>query len=42
VMIYASGKLVSSGPVIVRDSVEPTGSIWSRALDSALFMTFGG
>lgn len=42
VMIYASGKFVSSGPVVVRDSVEPTGSIWSRALDSALFMTFGG
>lgn len=42
VMIYAGGKLVSSGPVIVRDSVEPSASIWSRALDSALFMTFGG
>jgi hypothetical protein len=26
----------------VRDSVEPTDSIWSKALDSALFMAFGG
>ena len=42
VMIYTGGKLVSSGPVMVRDSVEPTDSIWSKALDSALFMAFGG
>jgi D-alanyl-D-alanine carboxypeptidase (penicillin-binding protein 5/6) len=42
VMVYTGGKLVSSGPVMVRNSVEPTDSIWSRALDSALFMAFGG
>jgi D-alanyl-D-alanine carboxypeptidase (penicillin-binding protein 5/6) len=42
VRIFTEGKLVSSAPVYARDSVAVTDNIWSRALDSALFMAFGG
>jgi D-alanyl-D-alanine carboxypeptidase (penicillin-binding protein 5/6) len=42
VRIFTEGKLVSSAPVYARDSVAVTDNIWSKALDSALFMAFGG
>lgn len=42
VKVLIDGKFVSSGPVMIGDSVEATDSIWSKALDSALFMALGG
>ena len=42
VRVFADGKLITTAAVVARDSVEPTESIWRKALDSALFMAFGG
>lgn len=42
VKVLTDGRLVTSAPVYARDSVGVTDSAWSKALDSALFMAFGG
>ena len=42
VKISSDGKLVSKAPVYTKESVAETDSMWRRALDSALFMVFGG
>jgi D-alanyl-D-alanine carboxypeptidase (penicillin-binding protein 5/6) len=42
VKVFTDGRMVTSAPVYARDSVGVTDSAWSKALDSALFMAFGG
>jgi D-alanyl-D-alanine carboxypeptidase (penicillin-binding protein 5/6) len=42
VKVLTDGRMVTSAPVYARDSVGVTDSAWSKALDSALFMAFGG
>jgi hypothetical protein len=36
------GKVVSRVPVITGGNVAPSTDMWRRALDSVMFMTFGG
>ncbi len=42
VRIMSDGKFVSKVPVYTKESIAETDSMWRRALDTALFMTFGG
>jgi D-alanyl-D-alanine carboxypeptidase (penicillin-binding protein 5/6) len=42
VKIFADGKLVTTAPAYAKESVAEANSMWRKALDSALFMAFGG
>jgi serine-type D-Ala-D-Ala carboxypeptidase (penicillin-binding protein 5/6) len=42
VRILVGGKPVAETPVVTGDSIAATQSMWSKALDSVLMMTFGG
>ncbi len=42
IRILVGGKSVAETPVVTGDNVAATQSMWSKALDSALMMTFGG
>jgi hypothetical protein len=42
IRILVAGKTVAETPVITASDVSATQSMWSKALDSALMMTFGG
>lgn len=42
VKILVRGKAVAEVPLVASASVEATDSIWSKALDSAMIMVFGG